>query len=277
MRVTISRERLASPNYHGGLVDSDAAHLHPLRYALGLARATENAGAVLYEGSRVTAIESVDATGTPLRLVTEHGTVSAEHGIVACNGYLGSLAPALARKTLPIDNYIVATEPLGEERARALIRDDMAVADSRWVINYFRLSEDHRLLFGGGESAGRRPQADVPAIVRPCMLAIFPQLADVRIEHAWGGTLAITPTRLPCLTRLGPNLLAAGGFSGHGVSIGTLSGKLMAEAIAGQAERFDAMAAMNVPDFPGGTLLRRPLLTLAMFWGTPQRPDLTGC
>ena len=257
------RELVASPDYHGGIVDSDAAHLHPLRFAAGLAKAAEAAGARLYELSRVIGID----TEQGIRLATSKAVVRAGSAIIACNGYLGRLEPRLARKILPINNFIIATEPLGAERARALIRDDAAVCDSRWVINYFRLSEDHRLLFGGGESYGAAFPSDIKALVRPRMLEIFPQLADARIDYGWGGTLGITPIRLPCLTRLGPDLLAAGGYSGHGISIATLAGKLCAEAIAGQVERFDIMAAIDVPDFPGGTFLRKPLLVLAMLWG----------
>jgi gamma-glutamylputrescine oxidase len=161
---------------------------------------------------------------------------------------------------------MVATEPLGAEAARALIRDDVAVADSRFVVNYFRLSADHRLLFGGGESYGYRFPRDIEALVRPRMLGVFPQLAGAAIDHAWGGTLAITVERLPALRRLAPNVFAAGGYSGHGVALATLAGKLMAEAVQGAAERFDLFASLPQPRFPGGAALRWPLLVLAMSW-----------
>jgi len=147
-----------------------------------------------------------------------------------------------------------------------LIRDNHAVADSKFVINYFRLSEDRRMLFGGGESYGYRFPRDIAGLVRKPMLEIYPQLRDVRIDYAWGGTLAITLNRLPYFARLRGNVLNASGYSGHGVALATLGGKLLAEAVAGQAERFDLMAEVPVPRFPGGQLMRQPLLALGMVW-----------
>ncbi|MFP4327184.1 MAG: NAD(P)/FAD-dependent oxidoreductase [Paracoccaceae bacterium] len=250
-----------SPAYHGGVLDWGAAHLNPLAYALGLARAAEAAGARIFETSRVTAIEK----GTRPTLRTASGEVSCDHLILACNGYLGGLAPKVASRVMPINNFIVATEPLGARRADVLTRD-VAVADTNFVVNYFRLSPDGRLLFGGGESYGYRFPADIAAVVRKPMTRIFPHLADVRIDHAWGGTLAITMRRLPYLVRLGPNILSASGYSGHGVGSATHAGRLMAEAVAGQAEGFDTLAALPARPFPGGRHLRSPLLALAMSW-----------
>ena len=180
--------------------------------------------------------------------------------MVAGNGYLGGLVPEVAARVMPINNFIVATAPLGEARARALIRDDVAVADSRFVVNYFRLSADRRLLFGGGESYGWRFPADIAGVVRPRMLAVFPELADVAIEHAWGGTLAITVNRMPAFQRLGPGVFSAGGYSGHGVALATLAGKLMAEAVQGTAGRFDvfAVAAAAALSRRGGAALAAP-------------------
>lgn len=251
--------RLATDAYHGGVLDRGAAHLHPLAFALGLARAAAGAGARIHEGSRVEAI-----AGTEVR--TAGGRVRARHVLVACNGYLGRLAPAIAARVMPINNFIVATAPLGDARARALIRHDEAVADSRFVVNYFRLSADRRLLFGGGESYGYRFPADIASVVRPRMLRVFPQLADAGIDYAWGGTLAITADRMPAFQRLGPGVYAAGGYSGHGLAVATLAGKLMAEAVQGTAERFDVFASLPQPRFPGGARLRWPLLVLAMSW-----------
>jgi gamma-glutamylputrescine oxidase len=251
--------RLATEAYHGGVLDRGAAHLHPLAYALGLARAAAGAGARIHEGSRVEAIAGTEAR-------TAAGRVRARHVVVAGNGYLGGLVPAVAARVMPINNFMVATAPLGEARARALIRHDEAVADSRFVVNYFRLSRDRRLLFGGGESYGYRFPADIAGVVRPRMLGVFPQLGDVAIDYAWGGTLAITVDRMPAFQRLGPGLYAAGGYSGHGLAIATLAGKLMAEAVQGTAERFDVFSALPQPRFPGGARLRWPLLVLAMSW-----------
>ena len=250
-----------SPAYKGGIMHRAAGHLHPLRFALGLARAAEAAGAVLCERSTVTGI----ARGAQITLRTETGSVIADHAILACNGYLGELDRRVARNVMPINNFVAATAPLGQEAARVLTQD-IAVADSRFVVNYFRLSHDKRLLFGGGESYGYRFPGDIAGLVRKQMVQIFPHLHDISIDYAWGGTLAITMKRLPYLTRIAPNILSASGYSGHGVGTATHAGKLMADAINGQAHGFDTMAAIPVQPFPGGARLRTPLLALAMTW-----------
>jgi gamma-glutamylputrescine oxidase len=245
--------------YPGGVLDRGAGHLHPLNYAIGLARAATAAGVRIFERSRAAAL-------APGEVRTAAGSVRAPFVVVAGNGYLGDLAPAAAARVMPINNFIVATAPLGEARARALIRDDVAVADTRFVVSYFRLSADRRLLFGGGESYGWRFPRDIAGLVRPRMLAVFPDLADARIEHAWGGTLAITANRMPAFQRLAPGVFAVGGYSGHGVALATLAGKLIAEAVHGTAGRFDLFASLPQPSFPGGAALRWPLLVLAMSW-----------
>lgn len=250
-----------SPAYVGGLLDRGAGHLHPLNFALGLARAATAAGVRLHEKSPVQNI----TTGPQTLVETDHGKVQADHVILACNGYLGGLNTQVARRVMPINNFVIATEPLGEDTARVLTRD-IAVADSKFVINYFRLSHDGRLLFGGGESYGYKFPRDIAALVRKPMRQIFPHLADVPIEYAWGGTLAITMKRLPYLARVAPNILSASGYSGHGVGTATHAGMLMAKAIAGHAEGFDTMARIPSSPFPGGPALRTPLLTLAMTW-----------
>lgn len=254
---TAIRALIGSKEYLGGDIDRGAGHIHPLNYAIGLAHAAEAAGARIHEGTLVTGI-------APGRVQTEQGSVAASHVILACNGYLGDLAPDVASRVMPINNFIVATEPLGD-RAREILSEPVAVADTRFVVNYWRLSEDNRLLFGGGESFGYH-FPDVIRTVRKPMLKVYPQLRDVRIDHAWGGTLAITMTRLPCFLRLAPGLLSASGYSGHGVALATLAGRLLAEAVAGQSERFDLMSRLPTPRFPGGTALRHPLLVLAMTW-----------
>lgn len=259
---TALADHLGSEVYHGGWLDHGAAHLHPLAYARGLARAAEAAGAVIHEQTRVTGF----APGKTVRVETAAGSVVADSLLLGANACLGRLSPAAARHIMPMHNYIIATEPLGEARARALIPGDVAVADTKFVINYFRLSADRRLLFGGGESYRRRPVADVRGFVRPYLLRVFPGLADVRIDYGWGGMLAVTLRRMPHFGRLAPNILFAQGYSGHGVALATLGGKLMAEAVAGNPERFDLMAALGTPAFPGGTLLRGPAFTLGMLW-----------
>ena len=247
--------------FAGGDLDHGAGHVHPLNYALGIARLAAEAGARLHENSRVTAIRP----GPKVRVETATGHVEADHLILACNGYLGGLEPRVAARVMPINNFIIASEPLGD-RAAKVLRRPVAVADTKFVVNYWRLSADNRLLFGGGESYGYRFPRDIAAVVHKPMLEIYPDLADLRFTHAWGGTLAITRNRMPAFLRLGPNILSASGYSGHGVAMATLAGRLLAEAVRGQAERFDAMARVPTPRFPGGALLRWPILVSAMTW-----------
>ena len=257
------RAEVASEDFHGGLLDKGAGHLHPLDYARGLARAAAGAGADIREGTPVTGL----APGSPCTVSAGTHTVTADAVVLACNGYLDGLDSGLGGRIMPINNFILATEPLGAERAQALIAHDVAVVDTRFVVNYFRLSRDRRLLFGGGETTSSRLPADPSPLVRRCMLRIFPQLADVRIDHVWGGTLAITRTRMPSIGRLQGGLYYAQGYSGHGVALATLGGALIAEAIAGILERFDVFARLPQPSFPGGRLLRWPTLALALTYG----------
>ena len=261
---------VASKNYKGGVYDTAGFHLHPLNYALGLARAADEAGVVILEHSPATKVGRDEEiridTGSYIYSNAIQGTVTAKFAVVACNGYLGNLVPELSHRVMPISNYIAATEPLGEARAKALIPSGAAVADTKFVLDYYRLSADGRLLFGGGETYGDRDVENAAEIVRPHILRVFPQLADVRVEYAWGGRLAITIPRLPHVGRLTPNLYFAQGYSGQGVAIATLVGKLIAEAIGGQAARFDVYESLKVPALPGGALLRKPLLTLGLLW-----------
>ena len=255
------RELCPSTAYVGGTLDMGAGHLHPLKFALGLAHAAREAGVRIYEGTHVHHIDS----GQPATVRTDRGRVVADHVLLACNGYLGGLSRKIAARVMPINNFIVATEPLGDDAKRVLTRD-VAVADTKFVVNYFRLSADKRLLFGGGESYGYRFPADIARVVRKPMLHIFPHLKDARIDYAWGGTLAITMKRMPFLARIEPNILSASGYSGHGVGTATHAGQLMAMAIQGQTDGFDTIAKVPAPAFPGGPALRNPLLVLAMTW-----------
>ncbi len=250
-----------SPAYRGGILDHGAGHLHPLRFVLGLAEAAERAGVRIFENS---AVHHVDKGARP-RVRTSSGTLKAEHLVLACNGYLGGLDRQVAARVMPINNFIVATAPLDTRTAEVLTRD-VAVSDDLFVINYFRLSEDGRLLFGGGESYGYRFPRDIRAVVRKPLLRVFPQLADVPLDYAWGGTLAITLNRMPHLARVAPNVLSASGYSGHGIGTAVQAGALIAEAVRGQSAGFDAYAALPCPAFPGGPALRSPLLKLAMTW-----------
>ena len=256
------QQELHSPLYYGGLLNLGAAHLHPLNYALGLAQAAHQAGAAIYEHSPVLSYSN----GTKAEVLVEQGSVTADYLILACNGYLDNLEPKVASRVMPINNYIVATEPLTEAQTLDLIPNRYAVADSAFVVNYFRLSADKRLLFGGGESYSFKFPSDIRGLVRPRMLQVFPQLAEAKLDYAWGGTLAVTVNRLPYFTRLQPNIFSVSGYSGHGVALATLAGKLLSEVVSGTAERFEVMAKLPNWPFPGGTLLRWPLLVTAMLY-----------
>jgi gamma-glutamylputrescine oxidase len=256
------REMLATRRYFGGLLDAGACHLHPLNFVLGLADAAAAAGVRVFERSRVVRVDEA----RPPVVSTAEGRVETRFVVLAMNGHLGNLVPGLAGWIMPINNFIIATVPLGATAARALIRNDVAISDTKFVVDYFRLTADHRLLFGGGETYGPRFPDDIKSFVREYMLRVFPQLADVGIEYGWGGTLAITRSRLPHFARLAPEIFVAHGYSGQGVALATLAGKLIAEAIAGSAERFDVMADLGLRPFPGGTRLRRPALVAGMLY-----------
>ncbi|SIS54699.1 NAD(P)/FAD-dependent oxidoreductase [Phaeovulum vinaykumarii] len=256
---------IPAPRYLGGDIDEGAGHADPLALCLGIARLAEAAGATLHEMSEVTAIRHGTRAGQTSRIETAAGHVEADHVILAANGYLDGLEPAVAARVMPINNFILATAPLGPRVAEVLTRP-IAAHDTKFVVNYWRLSEDGRLVFGGGENVSYRFPADIRGKVRRAMLEVYPHLHDVEVTHAWGGTLAITRNRLPCFTRPAPNALSASGFSGHGVAIACLAGKLMAEAVATTSERFDLMASLPVPAFPGGAALRWPLLVAGMSW-----------
>ena len=256
------REQLGTDAYIGGLLDEGSGHLHPLNYALGLARAAAAAGVRIFEHSRVTALDSGPAPWAR----TAQGRVQARHMVVAGNAYLGGLVPGLARNIMPVATYLVATESLGAERAAALIPTNIAVAEMNFVLNYFRRSSDHRLLFGGGVSYSGLDAPGLKQAMRAKMLGIFPQLRDVQVEYFWGGHVAITMNRMPHLGRLSPTTLFAHGYSGHGLALAGMAGRLMAEAIRGTAERFDVFTRIPHQPFPGGRRFRTPALVLAMLW-----------
>ncbi len=253
-------ELVASDAYYGGMIDWGSGHLHPLNFALGLARAAADAGVRIFENSPMLGYDH----GAKVSVRLPRAKLQAEHLVLACNGYLDGLDKDAGARVMPINNFIVATEPLPEPLCRELIGNDAAVADSRFVVNYFRLSEDRRLLFGGGETYGNRFPRDIAALVRPRMLEIYPQLQHARIDYSWGGTLAITMNRLPYFGRPMSKVFSAGGYSGHGLALATLAGQILAEAIDGTLSRFDLFSAVKPPAFPGGRLLRTPMLVLAM-------------
>jgi gamma-glutamylputrescine oxidase len=258
------REFVATDDYLEGFWDPRALTIHPLNYALGLARAAERAGAEIFEHSRVTGYSRTD----PAVVSTAKGSITASSVVLACNGYLGKLEPRSAGKIMPINNFIIATEPLGEQRASELISGRFGIHDTRFVVNYFRLSDDHRLLFGGGENYRPGFPSNIANFVRPNMLELFPQLDDVAIDYAWGGTLSVTVNRLPHLGQLEPNLYFGQGYSGHGISTANFAGKIIAEAIDGEPARLNVFAGLPMHTFPGGTLLRYPGMVLGMLYYT---------
>ena len=248
--------------YYGGTLDEGAGHLHPLNYALGLARAAASAGVRIFEQSPAGSI----SPGSPKTITTPAGQVRARHVMLACNGYLDRLEPRIEAMMMPINNFILATEPLGDKLAREINRDDVAVADTKFVINYFKLSADQRLLFGGGENYSPNFPKDIKAFVRKFMLKIYPQLSQTRIDYAWGGTLGITLNRMPHIGRLPDEVYFAQGFSGHGVAMATMAGKLAAEAMDGTASRFDVYSTLPMREFPGGRWLRYPAQVAGMLF-----------
>lgn len=253
---------IGTHRYHGGALDQGSYHLHPLNLCLGLAAAAEAAGARFFEQSAVRSY----TRDQPALVRTDQGEVRAEYVVLACDGYLGNLEPRIAGHALPINNFIVATEPLGERGARAILARDIAVSDTKFVVNYWHMSSDQRLLFGGGENYSPRFPRDIRAFVRPHVEKVYPQLAGIRLDYGWGGTLSVTLKRLPHFGRLAPNVFFAQGYSGQGVALANLAGRLIAEALAGTAERFDVMASLPTPAFPGGVWLRYPALVLGMLY-----------
>jgi gamma-glutamylputrescine oxidase len=257
------RSLLATDRYTGGLYDSRSGHLHPLNYTLGLAAAAEAAGARIFEASQVTRLEQ---GSTAVVHTAEGGRVRASHVALCCNAYVDELSPKLRSRIMPVGTYIVATEPLGQARIEALMRENIGVTDVNWVLDYFRRSADHRLLFGGRVSYSGLDPLNTERATRARMIKVFPQLADVKIDYAWGGYVDITMSRAPDFGRLAPNVYYLQGFSGHGIALTGMAGRLVAEAIAGQAERFDLFTRLEHRVFPGGRLFRTPALVLAMLW-----------
>jgi len=251
-----------SDSYLGGLIDTRSGHLHPLKYTRGLARAAERAGVRIFEDTEVLGYES----GREIRVRSAHGAVRCAHLILCGNAYLRKVSAALSRRILGVGTYMIATEPLGRERACALLASNAAVADMNWILDYFRLSADQRLLFGGRVSYSAVQPRHLAESMRKRMVRVFPSLADLKVAYTWGGFLDITMTRAPDFGQLEPNVFYLQGFSGHGMSLTGLGGKLVAEAVSGTAERFDVFARIPHRDFPGGALLRRPSLVLAMLY-----------
>ena len=253
--------KLGTTLYYGALREARAGHFHPLNYLHGLAAAAISAGAVIHENSKVLEV----ATDAAPWARTAKGKVTAKFMVIGGNAYLGKTVPALYGRVMPVTSFIITTEPLGEDLASALVRDNEAVADTNFILDYFRRTSDNRLLFGGRANYSTLEPADLGSYMRPRMDRVFSQLRDVKVDHAWGGYIAITSNRIPDCGRLSPTTYYAHGYSGQGVALAQMYGKLMAEAIRGTAERFDMLARVKHLPFPGGAL-RTPLLVAAMLY-----------
>jgi len=259
---------IASRRFHSGVFDARSGHLHPLKYTLGLARAAAAAGVGLHEQSPVQALQP----GPTARLRTPQGELSARHVLLAGNVYLQGIAPPLEARIMPVGTYIACSQRLDDALADGLIPSRAAVCDTNFVLDYFRSTDDQRLLYGGRVSYSTVTPMNLAETMRQRMLRTFPQLAAARVEYAWGGFVDITMNRAPDFGRLpaaggyAANVYYLQGFSGHGLALTGLAGRLVAEAIAGDAGRFDVFARLKHRPFPGGRLLRTPALVLGMAW-----------
>ncbi|MCC5887583.1 MAG: FAD-binding oxidoreductase [Gammaproteobacteria bacterium] len=257
------REHVASDFYVGGMIDHSGGHLHPLNLALGEADAIEQLGGRVFEASPVTRLESKDHGH---QVHTEQGSVSARHVVLCGNAYMVGVAPELENRIMPVSTQIVTTAPLGAARAQALLPTNLCVEDARYVLDYYRLTADHRLLFGGGIGYGGTDPSDIRARLRGNLEQVFPQLRGVELEYAWSGNFALSFSRVPQMGRLREGVYFAHGYSGHGVTGSHLFGVILAEAITGDSRRFDVFAALPYQPFPGGRALRVPYSVAGAWW-----------
>ena len=257
---------IGSEKYLGGLTDSASGHLHPLNFCKGEAQAASSLGVKIFEHSKVTQI----IPGDTITVKTTHGQVNAKKIILAGNAYIGNLAPKklpnIANKVLPAGSYIIATAPLSKPMYEKLLPGNHAVCDMKVDLDYFRLSADKRLLFGGMCNYSGREPKDIKAALYPKMLKVFPELEGIKIDHQWGGMIGIGANRLPQIGRLAENIYYAQAYSGHGVNITHMAGKLLGEAIHGDSDRIKYFEQIKHFAFPGGKHLRSPLLALGMMY-----------
>jgi gamma-glutamylputrescine oxidase len=254
-------KHVKSDRYVGGLIDRLGGHLHPLNLVQGEAAAAETLGARIFEDSRVVAVD----TGANPVVKTAGGEVRSKFVLVCGNAYIGDLLPEIGGKIMPVSTQILATEPLGAQ-AVALLPSNVCVEDANYVLDYFRRTADNRILYGGGIVYGGQDPASIRAKILPNMLKTFPELKDARIDFAWSGNFALTLTRFPQVGRLSPTVYFSHGDSGHGVTTTHLLGRLLGEAVAGTAERFDVFARLPYYPFPGGKTFRVPLTVLGSWY-----------
>lgn len=257
------QEHILSDDYHAGVFENRSGHLHPLNLAMGIANAASNAGAAIFETSPVIQVERLLTSSERFKIHTANAQVVCNTVVCAMNGYLDSLVKKARTDVIPINNFIVATEPLGD-RIQTLLPSNAAIADSRFVVNYFRRSADDRLLFGGGENYGYQFPKNYPERVQQAMTTVFPSLQGVRIDYAWGGTLGITRSRWPSVKQIEAGLYSSSGYSGHGVALANYCGHAVAQAIAGNTEDFDALARLKTGYIPGSDTVRPWLCAVAM-------------
>jgi gamma-glutamylputrescine oxidase len=251
-----------SDRYAGGMIDKLGGHIHPLNLVLGEAAAVEQLGGRIFEGSRVTALE----TGDTSVVRTARGSVRASYVLVCGNAYLAPLLPQIHGRMMPVSSQVMATEPLDASLIESLLPANYCVEDANYILDYYRRTSDNRLLYGGGIGYGGNDPRDLTGVIRPNMLKTFPQLKDVRIDYAWSGNFALTLTRIPHMGRLSDKVYFSHGDSGHGVTTTHLLGKILGEAVAGHAERFDVWSSLPNLAFPGGKTFRVPLTMLGAWW-----------
>lgn len=256
------RDYVNTDLYCGGLLDHKGGHLHPMNLALGEAAAIETHGGLIFENSTVTSIDR----GPKVTLHTDQGAVTADYAVACGNAYLGDLLPQIATKVMPASSQVTVTEVLGEDVTKSLFPKDNCVEDSSYYLDYYRITDDKRLLFGGGNVYGGKDPSDIRAELRPHILKTFPQLKDAKIDYAWSGNICLTVSRVPHMGRLDNNIYFSHGYSGHGVTGTHVAGRLVAEAISQQSERFDVFANLSHVPFPGGKYMRVPLIVAGSWY-----------
>jgi len=257
------RQHANTSLYVGGLLDRQGGHIHPLNLCLGEADAFESLGGCIFEQSAVTGIEP---SGDKRLVRTLSGSVSADKVVVCGNAYLGNIVPQISNKIMPVSTQIVTTEILGEDLCGQLMPGHTCIEDSNYMLDYYRMTADHRLLFGGGSTYGGGEPANIIAKLRPHLERIFPQLKGIGIEYAWSGNFALTMTRIPHFGVIDNNIFFIHGYSGHGVTASHLAGKLISEVIDGHAERFNHFSQLPFYSLPGGRLFRIPLSVIGSWW-----------
>jgi len=257
------KQHVRTTQYAGGMLDRSGGHLHPLNLALGEAAAVEQLGGTIYEQSRVLHVNNIK--GEP-EVVCAHGQVRCNKLVLCGNAYLGDAVPELRPRVLPVSTQVMATEPLNADLANELLPSDACIEDVRYILDYYRLSADKRLLFGGGTVYGGKDPADVEAKLRPNMEKLFPQLKGIGVDYAWSGNFALSFTRVPQMGQLGPNSYHAMGYSGHGVTGSHLFGRVLANALLGNTEHFERFASIPWRAFPGGQRFRAPYSTVGSWW-----------